>query len=217
MTTLLISVDVGGTLGHAHAPGLTAALAAASPLDPRQARRIMRERLHTAPEITEAVKVDVCAALGIPLTLFPVRLPPPRLRLFPDALPSLRQLSNHGIVVTLSNVTCVDADTGLQQQLAPWVTDHFPSHQLGYAKPDSRAFRAVADHYHVNTASMAHIGDDWECDTVGAAIAGVTAIWISHGRSVPDERLLARHDVRVADDLAAAARHVHTLATRRSA
>lgn len=121
-------------------------------------------------------------------------------------------------MITLSNVTCIDADTAsLRQQVASWVTDYFPSYRLGYAKPDSRAFRTVAAHCCISTGSMVHIGDDWECDTVGATVAGATAIWISHGRPVPDERLLRHPNVLIADDLTAACQHVSTLAAWRSA
>lgn len=217
MTELLISVDVGGTIGYADTPSLTATLADASPLDPRRGRRIIRKRLHTVPEITDVVQTDVCGALDIPTSVFPRQTPPPSLRLLPEAHRLLQELSNHGIVVTLSNVACVDADTTrLRQRLAPWVTDYFPSYRLGYAKPDRRAFQAVADHYRASTSSMIHIGDDWECDTVGAAVAGATAIWISCGRPVPDERLLGYPNVLVADDLAAACRHVATHAAWRT-
>lgn len=67
----LISLDIGGTLGNAQGPGLAAHLAAASPLGPQQARRIMRDVLHTAPEITDAVVDRVCRALSIEPSAFP--------------------------------------------------------------------------------------------------------------------------------------------------
>ena len=66
MTTrrpLLISVDVGGTLGAADGPGLTMRLVGASPLEPERAREIMRGRLHTEASITDTVVADVCDAL----------------------------------------------------------------------------------------------------------------------------------------------------------
>jgi FMN phosphatase YigB (HAD superfamily) len=218
MTTTLICLDVGGTLGRAETPGLAAILADASPLGARRAREVMRERLHTAPEITEEVKRDVCAALMIPVSTFPDHVTAPALRLVPEATSVLRALSVLGTVVTLSNVTCLEADTdNLSRQLHPWVSDHFPSCRTGYSKPDPRAFLAAAARHDVPASRMIHIGDDWDCDVVGAAGIGATAIWISHGRPVPDNQLAVSQDVLVADYLAAVVDHVRALTTRRPA
>ncbi|MGW8355533.1 hypothetical protein [Streptomyces wedmorensis] len=64
-------------------------------------------------------------------------MPAAPLTLYPYTLDALRELAGIAPVVTLSNVTCVDADTqGLRQRLAPWATDLFPSCTLGYAKPN---------------------------------------------------------------------------------
>jgi FMN hydrolase / 5-amino-6-(5-phospho-D-ribitylamino)uracil phosphatase len=204
---LLISVDVGGTLGAADGPGLTMRLAGASPLAPDHAREIMRGRLHTEAAITETVVADVCDALRIPVSAALFNTPPTPLTLFPGTLEALRALSAIAAVVTLSNVTCVDTDTdSLRNRLAPWVSEHFPSCHIGYAKPDPLAFHAVTRHCNVASARMLHIGDDWACDVVGAVNAGARAIWVSQGRPVPDQAMLARHEVLVAYNLTAAAR-----------
>jgi FMN phosphatase YigB (HAD superfamily) len=205
-TVELISVDVGGTLGVADGPGLTMRLVEASPLPAHRAREIMRGRLHTRPAITADVVDEVCAALGIAADPAPFAGPPAPLTLFPGTLQALRELAALAPVVTLSNVTCVDADTGrLAAQLAPYVAGHFPSCRTGYAKPDANAFHAVARQYRTAPARMIHIGDDWTCDVLGAVNAGSRAVWISRGRPVPDETVL-RRGALVADDLAAAAR-----------
>lgn len=218
MTNTLICIDVGGTLGHAETPGLAVTLAAASPLGGRRAREIMRDRLHTVPEITDTVKRDVCSALMIPDSAFPEHLAASALRLVPEAARVLRELSGLGTVVTLSNVTCWEADTdNLSRQLRPWVSDHFPSCRIGYSKPDPRAFLTVAARYDVPPSRVVHIGDDWDCDIAGATSIGVTAIWISHGRPVPDSHLAASPGVLVADNLAAVVDHVRSLITRRPA
>jgi FMN hydrolase / 5-amino-6-(5-phospho-D-ribitylamino)uracil phosphatase len=209
---LLISVDVGGTLGNAHGRGLTMRLIEASPLPPDRAREIMRSRLHTQAAITQTLVEDICNALRIPATTAPFNAPPALLTLFGGTLEALRTLSTIATVVTLSNVTCVDVDTdALRARLAPWVTDHFPSCRIGYAKPDPLAFHTVAAHCDVPPERLLHIGDDWACDIVGAVNAGAQAIWISRGRPVPGQAMLVEHDVLVADDLTGAAR----LLTRR--
>ncbi|MFI5648175.1 HAD family hydrolase [Kitasatospora sp. NPDC051705] len=208
----LVSLDIGGTLGNAQGPGLAARLAAISPLGPKQARRVMRDILHTAPEITDAVTEQVCAELDIKPSDFPTDLPVSPLVLFPGVVEALQQLSDSATVVTLSNVTCTEADPDrLLALLSPWVSAHFPSCRTGFAKPDCRAFWTVADAHQLSARTMVHVGDDWECDIRGATAAGFAAVWLSHGRTVPDEHVLVEHDVLVAHDLADAVQHVRQL------
>ena len=66
----------------------------------------------TVPEasITDTVVADVCDALHIPASTGLFNAPPAPLTLFPGTLEALRTLSAIATVVTLSNVTCVDAD-----------------------------------------------------------------------------------------------------------
>jgi HAD superfamily hydrolase (TIGR01509 family) len=189
-------------------------LTAASPLPPKQAREIMRDRLHTQPSLDDAVVADVCEALQVAPVDFPRDLSPAPLTFFPGTMDALRALSELATVVTLSNVTCADADTeGLRRRTAPWVSDFFPSCRIGYAKPDPRAFIAVAEHCGVAPAQILHIGDDWACDVVGAVAAGLRAVWISRGRQAPDPDLIVDHGVLVADSLSAAVQHVRALSS----
>lgn len=212
----LVTVDVGGTLGNAERPGITAALMAASPLDPRDAARTIRQRLHTAPAITEQLISDVCDALRISTEAFPRDTAAAPLRLFAGAPRALAQISANLPVVTLSNVACVDADQEqLRSLLSPWVVDHFPSCRIGYAKPDRRAFRAVASRWGLHIRQIVHIGDHWECDVLGATRAGARAVWISGGCPLPEAHRLVGPNVLVASDLGGAAEHVRDLCTRR--
>jgi FMN phosphatase YigB (HAD superfamily) len=216
VTRLLVSLDVGGTLGHVDRPSLATILTAASPLDPEDARRITRQKLHTVDSISPTVIADVCDALRIPVSAFPRSVEALPLTLVPEAAVALRLMSQHAILVTLSNVTCLEAGTDqLRDLLSPWVVDHFPSCRIGHAKPDPAAFDHVADVCHTSAAHMVHIGDDWACDVVGARSAGITAIWISKGRPVPEPERLVGGGVLVAADLVVASRHVNDLALRR--
>lgn len=216
MTTvpaLLVTVDVGGTLGTADGPGLAMRLAEASPLPPAQARAVMRASLHTQPELTDAVVAGVCEALEMTVETFPRDLAPAPLHLYPGTIEALRKISTVARVVTLSNVTCVDADTeGLRRLLSPWVSDYFPSCRIGHTKPAPRAFHTVVDQLGTNPDRVIHIGDDWTCDITGAVDAGIKAVWISRGRQVPDESLVVDHGVLVAADLAAAAERIEHFA-----
>jgi FMN phosphatase YigB (HAD superfamily) len=212
---LLVSVDVGGTLGTADGPGLTMQLVKASPLPPERTRAILRSSLHTRPALTDTLVSEVCEAIQVPTETFPRDEPPAPFSLFPGTIEALHRISSVATVVTLSNVTCADADTdGLRALLSPWVNDFFPSCSIGYTKPDPRAFRTVTDHFGRRSDGLIHIGDDWTCDILGAVEAGARAVWISHGRQVPDDSLLVDHGVLVADDLAAAASHIQHLSAR---
>ncbi|WP_405009578.1 HAD family hydrolase [Kitasatospora sp. NBC_01539] len=176
----------------------------------------MRNVLHTAPEITDALIERVCRALGVEPSVFPRNLPVAPLVLFPGTVEALQELSREATVVTLSNVTCTEADPErLLKLLSPWVSSHFPSCRTGYAKPDYRAFWTVADSYKVPPSQIVHVGDDWECDIQGATTAGLRAVWVSHGRTVPDEQSLVEHGVLVAGDLADAVQHARQLLARR--
>ena len=216
MTRLLVSIDVGGTLGQVDGPSLTATLAEASPLNPADARRVIRQGLHTQPTIDGAVIADLCQELRIPVSAFPSVVEPAPLRLVPEALPAVRLMSQYATVVTLSNVTCLEAETEhLRTLFHPWVVDHFPSCRTGYAKPDPAAFRHVVRRYGARENDMVHIGDDWTCDVLGPRSAGATAIWISKGRVAPEPDRLSDQRVLVAADLAAASHQLANLAQRR--
>ncbi|GAA3227970.1 hypothetical protein GCM10020256_39760 [Streptomyces thermocoprophilus] len=218
MTTrpeLLVSVDVGGHPGHGRRPRPDDAAGRSVTAPPARTREILRSSLHTRPALTDSLVHEVCDAIQVPTETFPRDVPPAPFSLYPGTTEALRQISSVATVVTLSNVTCVDADTdGMRTLLSPWVSDFFPSCRIGHTKPDRRAFQAVTDHFHTDPSGLIHVGDDWTCDIVGAVEAGARAIWISRGRQVPDESLLVDHGVLVADDLAAAAAHIQHLAPR---
>jgi HAD superfamily hydrolase (TIGR01549 family) len=208
----LITVDVGGTLGTAAGPGLAMRLAAVSPLSAPQARTIMRGRLHTQPAITAEVIDTISADLQIPPDPAHFTAPAAPFSLFPGTLQALEELAGIATVATLSNVTCVDADTArLAALLAPHVAGNFPSCETGYAKPDPRAFLKVASHYGVTPGQVVHIGDDWACDAEGAAGAGMRAIWLSGARPVPDQTTMIRHGIVAVRDITAAARHLTSI------
>lgn len=199
----LISLDLGGTLGSGNSPSLATLLIAESPLDPARARRILRSQLHTLPELSPAAIADICQELQIRPSDFPKDLPPSTFRPFPAAIDCIRRLSYYGKMVTISNVTCLEVDTESTYQLfSPWITEHFPSCRTGYAKPDRRAFQFAAEQLHTDIRQMIHIGDDWECDVLGALGAGARAIYISQDSSAtPEVADEALDGVLVANDL----------------
>jgi FMN phosphatase YigB (HAD superfamily) len=122
-------------------------------------------------------------------------------------------LNQYAPVVTLSNVSCLDSDRRpLQALLDSDLKAHHPSCELGYSKPDSRAFESIAALHSISLPMLIHIGDHWECDTLGALSAGAQAVWISGGRDVPHHdphNYLGR--LSVVDDLSEAAERMRTL------
>lgn len=216
MSCVLVSLDVGGTLGRAVGRSLATILVEASPLPPEPARAVVRRMLHTTSSITPTIVAQVCDALRIPASAFPSAVTPAPLQLLPEALPALQAMSQHAKLVTLSNVTCLEADTDhLREMLHPWVQEHFPSYRIGYAKPDPSAFRHVAKACGVPVTQLVHIGDDWTCDVIGALSVGATVIWISHGLPLPVAESQEWCNVLVAPDLGAASAHVRELTLRR--
>jgi FMN phosphatase YigB (HAD superfamily) len=213
----VISVDVGGTLGYGKGPGLTSTLERHSHLPAAQVRKIIRERLHTAPQLTEQVVAEVCAMLDMPARFFPYELADSALHLFPNAIPTLKALGNLAPVVTLSNVTRMELNANLAcPELSPWVVAQFPSCRTGYAKPDRRAFKAVGSQLGIGMSNMVHVGDSWECDVLGALAAGATAIWLSNDRPVPASNDIDAAAVLIARDLSEVVTHVQHLFTRRN-
>lgn len=211
----LVTIDIGGTLGVAEGPTLTSVLLARSPVEAAEARRLLRHSLHTAPSITDELIARVCALLEIPTRDFPRDLDPAPLRLLPDAPAALTTMTEYMVTVTLSNVTCVDASSGRERELlAPWIRTHFPSCELGYAKPDPRAFITVAARCATAIGDVLHIGDDWECDVLGAVRAGAQAIWIAGGRPLPEDHQAVNDRIRVVPDLRRAAAYVRELCRR---
>ena len=205
----VFSIDVGGTLGGTEGGGLMARLAAASPLDPALVRRLARDTLLIVPEMSDAGVDDFCRRVQVDRSVLAGTA---TFKPFEGAVEMVRELSRHGSVVTLSNVSYLEADLNrLRSVFSPWVVDHFPSCRTGYVKPDPRAFEFVAARFGVDTSNMIHVGDDWECDVEGAVGAGARAIWARRGGTDPMGAQGGREGVLVADELSRVVAHVRAI------
>jgi HAD superfamily hydrolase (TIGR01509 family) len=100
-----------------------------------------------------------------------------------DVRPALKALSAMGLgVVLLSNVMGAAAPPpGKAPPLDDAVDATFYSCDLGYAKPDSRAFDEVARRLDVKARHIVHIGDACDTDVRGAIAAGWQALLIDRG------------------------------------
>jgi hypothetical protein len=205
---LLVSVGADDVLGRADSEhGLLAQLTALTPLPAARAREIVRASLLTAPVLDDVLAGRLCEQLMIPRDLFPAPCEPAPFAFFAYSIAALRDISRIAPVVLLANASCTDFDTPvLRRSLAPWVSGIFLSCDTGYVTPDVAAFHCITGRYEVPPRQAVHIGDDWTSDIAGALSAGLGAIWLSHGRPVPDPGLLENDAVAVVADLAAAAR-----------
>jgi HAD superfamily hydrolase (TIGR01509 family) len=61
--------------------------------------------------------------------------------------------------------------------LAPFVDLLVTSEAVGFVKPDPRIFRVGLRRARVTPAEARMVGDSWESDIVGAASAGLPAVW----------------------------------------
>ncbi|MGV9751122.1 HAD family hydrolase [Nocardia farcinica] len=196
---IVISFDVGGTLGSSSAPSVPSRLRSASQRPPDETQEIIREQLYALPELSSATMAEICEMLGIELALSIDREED---EFVPDrhAIDVVRELSYYGTVITISNVTAVDLDMKqLRSLFEPWVTDFFPSCRTGCVKPDRRAFDFACNAVGASVEAMIHVGDSWQCDVKGALAAGARPIWISRGRPMPEE--MEDGTVMVATDL----------------
>jgi FMN hydrolase / 5-amino-6-(5-phospho-D-ribitylamino)uracil phosphatase len=176
----VISIDVGGTLIKSGMPSLTTLLVALSPLSAAEARSALRQTILVRPALDEDVVAETCSALRLRHDQFPRSFRPPPPKPVPGAEVAIAELSCLAPVVTLSNVTCLELGLDCLFHVRT-----FRSCDLGHAKPDARAFAAVAREYGVDIGHVLHVGDDWECDAAGAVAAGAGAVWLSFGRHAP--------------------------------
>ena len=60
------------------------------------------------------------------------------------------------------------------------------SHHVGFSKPDPRLFDAARAVLGVQARNVAHVGDQYEADILGAHAAGIAAILIDSDGFWPD-------------------------------
>lgn len=89
-------------------------------------------------------------------------------------------------------------------QLTRWFEEDriFISEDIGYTKPDQRAFFAVQEALQLDPEKTWFIGDTFEVDVTGAQNAGWHVIWFNHRRrQMPEGAIKADREVRSAEDL----------------
>lgn len=212
VVTVLISLDVGGTLGGVTGPILRDRLAGLDGVTADGVARL-KGRLQTARTLEVAAIRGWCGELGIPADAFPYECLDADLVLYDGAADAVRRIAALATTVTLSNSIATHAAHHRAVAAAcPGLAALYTSYELGLAKPDPAVFRAVAGRHGATPADMIHVGDSWGDDVVGVVEAGGRAVWLSGGAPVPDPALLADGRIVVAEDITVAADRLATLA-----
>ncbi len=100
-----------------------------------------------------------------------------RYRPFPDVLPTLRILREQGkTLAVVSNWDPALPALLTELGLAEFFAFILPSAKVGVEKPDRRIFRLALQRLGLEPRQVAHVGDKYEADVVGARAVGITPI-----------------------------------------
>jgi HAD superfamily hydrolase (TIGR01509 family) len=173
----LVIVDVGGTLLRLAGPGL-ASRVLATISDEAERQRVSTMLLTRTLSSTELAALAPAQRVA----------GEPTVELGSEVATALETLLCRCAVVTLSNTTAQDA-TGVDP-----FAERFPhlrryrSFEIGYAKPDERAFLSVLNAEGVAAHDAVHIGDSWTADVQGATSAGLRAVWVTSHSHLPQKK-----------------------------
>lgn len=104
-----------------------------------------------------------------------------RVELYDDVLPALSLLARRFRLATLSN-----GNADLQRiGLAPHFEFSLNAGGLGVAKPDARAFNAIAATAGCAVTDILYVGDDPHHDVLGARNAGLQTLWLRRDAARP--------------------------------
>jgi putative hydrolase of the HAD superfamily len=118
---------------------------------------------------------------------------------YADVVPALERLARRGPVVALTNGTADLGAIGLRR----YFTAVFTAADLDAAKPDPRAFMAVAAELALAPAAILHAGDHPEKDVDAARAIGMAAVWVDRGlHAWPETLAPAEHVVSDLGELA---------------
>jgi putative hydrolase of the HAD superfamily len=136
-----------------------------------QRRRRMAGLLEAAG--CDAGAIDTEAAFALYLSAYEKSW-----RAFPDAIPTLRQLSGCKLAV----LTNGDRERQMRKINATGLSGYFDgiyvSSELGIAKPDRRAFQEACSRLGVLPRRCLYIGDNLEIDARAGVAAGLRGVWL---------------------------------------
>lgn len=107
-----------------------------------------------------------------------------------DTLRCLETLRAEGIRIGIvTNGDFLAQSTKIERiALNPFVEHVIASGDLGFAKPDRRIFELACRTFGVGVSEAVFVGDRLETDAIGAALAGLTGVWLDRrGEATADE------------------------------
>ena len=121
---------------------------------------------------------------------------------YPGVEKALKALSAHYELATISNGNADVAST----VLGDYFSFSLNAETLGSGKPEKEIFLAAIDTFNhcreqpLVAGEIAHIGDDFSCDIVGAQRAGIKTVWLKRvGEESPTSRAVAGEKEITAD------------------
>jgi len=108
--------------------------------------------------------------------------------LFADVLPCLDALGEHQLGIVSNG----NAQQQRHKLSRLGILDRFAcvvvSEDCGWAKPDPRIFARACELGHAHLPNVVHVGDRWDIDALGAARAGLRAVWLDRrGENVAEQ------------------------------
>jgi putative hydrolase of the HAD superfamily len=108
-------------------------------------------------------------------------------RPYPDVLPALAELRDHGVTLVIaSNWDCSLPDWLMPTGITELVDGVVTSAEVGAPKPDPRVFERALAIAGVAPAKALHVGDKVDNDIEGAAAAGVRGVLVQRGGEPPE-------------------------------
>ena len=98
---------------------------------------------------------------------------------FPEAVQAVLDTRKVARVALLSNTQSFDLGFLERLELTRMLPSRFLSAELGFLKPDRRAFETVQRRLGLFPGELAMVGDSWRDDVAGALEAGWTAVWVN--------------------------------------
>ena len=98
---------------------------------------------------------------------------------FPEAAQAVLDTRKVARVALLSNTQSFDLGFLERLGLTGMIPSRFLSAELGFLKPDRRAFETVQRRLGLFPGELAMVGDSWRDDVAGALEAGWTAVWVN--------------------------------------
>jgi len=128
------------------------------------------------------VSLDVARAIWLR-----VRSAPKELALYPDARSTLEELRNSGFILGVISNMGTDLPDYLEHMgITGLIEAAVSSGEVGVAKPHPAVFEAALRKVGVGASEALHVGDGYESDVLGAAAAGLGALYLQRDANGSD-------------------------------